>query len=263
MLETAAAAVARLGLTVSLEHIRLEDVIREAGVSRSTVYRRWPLKEMFLGDLLLELAHASAPLSSLGTREANEIVRRTVGGHRDWLRSAGGRQRLIAELLRELAQQDFLRVRASNEWQTYLALTVTFSSLPEGELRQEVQRALASSDRAFINGRAQSVQAVAEMFGLRLRSGVQLSYEDIAHLINASARGLLIKALSWPDLATHHVEGTLFGETEEWSLPALGLFSVASTLLEPDPAVVWDDARIEALWRRLASTDDLLAATTQ
>lgn len=261
MLETAAAEVARLGLTVSLEHIRLEDVIREAGVSRSTVYRRWPQKEMFLGDLLLELARASAPLSSLGGGEAAEIVRSTVVAHRDWLTSIDGRQRLLAELVRKLVDQEFRRILASNEWRTYYALTVTFISLPEGELRQEVQQALASSERTFIAGIVQSMLLVADMLGLRLRSGIDLSYEDVAHVTNALGRGLFIKALVSPELATHTVKGELFGVKAEWSLSALGLFSVVSTWFEPDPDIVWDDARIEPLLQRLESLDDLVEGT--
>lgn len=256
------AAVARLGLTVSLEHIRLEDVIREAGVSRSTVYRRWPQKDMFLGDLLLELARTSIPLSSLGGGEAAEIVRRTVIEHLDWLRSAEGRQRLLAGLVRNLAQWDVQRIRTSNEWRTYFALTVTFISLPEGDLRQQVQRALASSEQKFIDGLAQRTRVVAQMFGLRLRSGMHLSYGGVAYLSNASGRGLIFQTLASPDLAAHTVEGELFGDQEEWSLPALGLWSVVETWLEPDPDVVWDDARIEAVRRQVESTVELFAAAS-
>jgi AcrR family transcriptional regulator len=44
MLQTAVAMVRRSGLTVSLDHISLEDVIRAANVPRSSVYRRWPTR---------------------------------------------------------------------------------------------------------------------------------------------------------------------------------------------------------------------------
>ena len=61
MLRAALAMVNRNGLTVSLEHISFEDVIREADVSRSSAYRRWPRKDLFFGNLVLELAGNPAP----------------------------------------------------------------------------------------------------------------------------------------------------------------------------------------------------------
>jgi AcrR family transcriptional regulator len=260
MLETAAAAVAEAGLTVSLEHIRLEDVIREAGVSRSTVYRRWPQKEMFLGDLLLELARARAPLSSLGGAEVNDAVRRTVLERLDLLETADGRQRLLAELLRTLAEEDVRRIRASSQWRTYLALTATFVSLPDGDLRDRVQEELARSEQEFVEAIASSARAISSMFGLRLRSGVSISYDDIANLIHAFGRGMVIKTLSAPELATRRVEGKLYGDAEAWSLSALGLFSVVATWLEPDPEIVWDRERIDMVRKQLESEGNLLEA---
>jgi hypothetical protein len=62
--------VNRTGLTVSLEHLSVEDVIREAGVARSAVYRRWPYpyKDLFLSDLANELAKAAIPTAAYNTR---------------------------------------------------------------------------------------------------------------------------------------------------------------------------------------------------
>jgi AcrR family transcriptional regulator len=51
--------VHRDGLTVSLDHISLEEVIRDADVSRSAVYRRWPYKDLFFSDLVKELARSA------------------------------------------------------------------------------------------------------------------------------------------------------------------------------------------------------------
>src|ERR1700734_4348659 len=61
MLRAALAMVKRDGLTVSLDHISFEDVIRDADVSRSAVYRRWPYKDLFVSDLVKQLALDAAP----------------------------------------------------------------------------------------------------------------------------------------------------------------------------------------------------------
>src|SRR5674476_636519 len=56
MLEAALALVESQGLTVSLDHLSLENVIARADVSRSSAYRRWPYKDLFLADLLVAVA---------------------------------------------------------------------------------------------------------------------------------------------------------------------------------------------------------------
>lgn len=258
MLETASAALVRSGLTVSLEHIRLEDVIREAGVSRSAVYRRWPHKDLFLGDLLLELARASVPMATTGSEEASEIVRRAVLGRLDWLESPAGRQRLLVEILRETAEHDFHLIYGSHEWRTYLALTVTFSSLPEGELREQVQQALATSENGFIARISRSHRIVANLLGLRLRAG-PVTFDTVAHLVNAIMRGLIFKALATPEVATGRAEGELFGVGGDWSLAALGITGLITTYFEPDPDAEWDRARIDSLRAALAAGKDLFA----
>ena len=53
--------MSQTGLTVSLDHISFEDVIRDADVSRSAVYRRWPYKDLFFSDLVKELATKATP----------------------------------------------------------------------------------------------------------------------------------------------------------------------------------------------------------
>ena len=69
------AMVHRTGLTVSLDHISFEDVIRDADVSRSSVYRRWPYKDLFFSDLVKELAMNATP--TIVADEA-ELIRRVV-----------------------------------------------------------------------------------------------------------------------------------------------------------------------------------------
>lgn len=259
MLSTAAEALSREGLTVSLDHIRLEDVIREAGVSRSTAYRRWPSKEQFLGDLLLELARASEPMAATGSAEASDGIRAVVLEHLGLLKTESGRIQLAATVLRDVAAQDFHRILASPQWRTYLALTVSAVGMPEGPLRTQVQETLAASEQAFIEGIAQSHRMVTTLLGLRIRPETGLTFERLAHLGNAVMRGLITQAMVTPSLSEDRVDGEVFGAHGSWSLPALGAVAVTVGYLEPDPDVAWTRAMTTRLRRRLESGTDFLA----
>jgi AcrR family transcriptional regulator len=243
MLAAALAMVQRTGLTVSLDHISFEDVIRDAGVSRSTVYRRWPHKDLFFSDLVKELARSVTP-GIVG--QEIEMIRDVVADRHDWLDTAEGRQALMAELFRQLSLLDFEALHGSARWRTYLALHATFQSIPDGQLRDQVQAALAQSEHEHIARVARAWQYLASLFGYRLRPGLGVTFEDLATTLNATMRGLVIMALSMPEIAAHRALASPFGAAseDEWSLPAIGLAGIASALLEPDPTVEWDSERI-------------------
>ena len=77
----------------------------------------------------------------------------------------------------------------------------------------------------------------------------------MATLIDATMRGLVIMALSVPDIAAHRTPASPFeaASQDEWSLPAMGLAGLASAFLEPDPAIQWDDERIAAVRQALTA----------
>ena len=243
MLQAALAMVNQSGLTVSLEHISFEDVIREAGVSRSAVYRRWPYKDLFFSDLVKELARDTTPDVTGGELE---LIQQIIARHEDWLQTPQQRHELLLELFRELALFDFQSVYGSPGWRTYLALHATFLSLADGQLRDEVQAALAESERRRAARIAAAWAQLTRLFGYRLRPETGASFGTLATLLSAALRGLVIMALSTPALAGERLRASPFGAAaeQEWSLPALGLASVASGLLEPDPDVSWDDERV-------------------
>lgn len=250
-MQAALAAVHRTGLTVTLEHISFEDVIRDAGVSRSSAYRRWPYKDLFLSDLVKELAKdASATM----IKEEVELIRRAIADHEDWLATAELRHGLVIELVRRLALFDYEAVLHSSEWRTYIALHAAFMSLADGELRNQIQQALALSEEARNSQIASVWQVLAGLFGYRLRSELgTTTFEALARLLTSTLRGLVILSLSRPDLADHRSQAKPFGATtsDDWSLAAIGFASIASAFLEPDPSIEWNQ-------QRLASIQDVL-----
>jgi AcrR family transcriptional regulator len=252
MLQTAVAMVSRAGLTVSLDHISLEVVIREADVSRSAVYRRWPYKDLFFSDLVKELASSAIPTI---LDEELVLIRRVVAGRMDWLDTPERRHCLVIELIRQLALLDFQRLLGSAQWRTYLALNATFLSLADGELRDQVGEALAESEHAHRARVANAWELLAGLFGYRLRPGLGASFETLAALLDATMRGLVIQALSEPDLAAHRAQASPFGAVaeDEWSLAALGAASIATAFLEPDPAIDWDQERLTRVRQSLTT----------
>ncbi|WP_034489088.1 TetR/AcrR family transcriptional regulator [Actinomadura oligospora] len=257
MLEAALAMVHQAGLTVSLDHISFEDVIRDAGVARSAVYRRWPYKDLFFSDLLRELARGTGPASGAGDIAAADSVRRVLLDHLGWVRTPGHRRALAAEVLRQGALREFETFLGSPEWRTYLALHATFLSLPDGDLRTEVQDALTASEHALTQRVAGTYRHVAGLIGLRLRPGLDADFDTVASLASATIRGLVVMAPANPSIVTRRFQANPFGAPEpaEWSQPALGIAGIVMTFLDVDPAVDWTDERVEELRRTLTAAD--------
>jgi len=251
MLQAALDMVNRTGLTVSLDHIGFEDVIRDAGVARSSAYRRWPHKDLFISDLVRHLARNPTP--ALVADEA-ELISRIAAGRLDWIETPEGRQALMVELLRQLPVLDFRTLYESPSWRTYLALHATVLSMGGGPLRDEIQASLALAERDRLSGVARGWQMLADLFGYRLRPELSATFETVATLVSAVLRGLVLLAVSMPEVAEQSGRARPFGATAEadWTLNGLGTAGIASAFLAPDPAVTWDAERLAAVRSALA-----------
>ena len=257
MLRAAVAMVNQTGLTVSLDHLSFEDIIRDARVSRSTVYRRWPYKDLFFSDLLVELARASTPATISTEVETRELLRGIVLDHLDWLDTADRRRQLLLELMRLGSQRDFETMLGSTEWRTYLALHATFLSVANDDLRSVLQAALAESERTFSGRIASAWQLLSRLFGYRLRPELDATFDTIATLASGDLRGHVLMALASPEIATRRIHGRPFGATEaaDWSPAAISIASIAMTFLEPDPTIAWDQQRIAEVRAAFESED--------
>ena len=141
MLRAAVAMVHHAGLTVSLDHISFEDVIRDADVSRSIAHHAGRT-EPFSSDLIEALAEGRVLQGRARGVRADPTGRQRFPGELD---TPGQRHELLTELFRRLALLDFQALADSPEWQTYIALQAALTPSPSRGVR--VRAALAASEQ--------------------------------------------------------------------------------------------------------------------
>jgi len=239
---TAVEQIRRQGMSVSLEHLSLEAIIRESGVSRATAYRHWPTKADFLSEVLVTVVR-STRLEGESAHEVAELGT-LIWDRRADLGSAEGRRNLIVEALRYSTDANFRRVLDSPQWHTYLALNATLRGLPDGPLRVKVQSALAEADVRFVAHRAEVYARLPEPLGYRLVPPLTApeGFTVMSSAAGSMMTGLIVKALARPEIVTDAVPMSPFGSTRtaNWTLPTHHLTGVLLGHLEPDPAITWD-----------------------
>lgn len=251
MLQTAVAALRETGLTVSLEHISMEDVIREAGVSRTAVYRCWPHKDQFIGDLILELAKTAIPIANTRSPEATTQFKDMFLHRLDDLHSPEARWRLATELVVTASSLDFQHTASlSAQWRTYFALVTTVMNLSDEELLASARQAIGASERQYRDRLSRNFGIIAEILGFRLVDPKHVPLAAVADLVIALIRGLILRnQTAEPETETN----------EHVSLPALGLTGILMRCFEIDPTVAWDAARADHLRKMLSESDDFFS----
>lgn len=249
MLAAAMTLVQDRGISTGLESIAFDEVIRRAGVSRTSAYRRWPTRDRFYGDVLLELAHgATLPTPEMGVTEpAAEAVMR----HAPDLSSPQAHRDLVVELLQLSIQADYDLVSTSPEWRTYRLLLASYEGISDDEVRTAVTDALATSERRALEVRARVYAEFTALLGYRLIppfSGPG-GFEFMSRAAGATMRGVLA-LLSLGDTAVDTPQPMrAFGTSKatEWTPAVYMVTSTVLSYIEPDPGVTWDAQRIDDL----------------
>lgn len=221
------------GLRVSLEHLALDHVIREAGVSRTSVYREWPSKDAFYLDLLCELAGPSWQGTAAFDEETIKLTRDVVAERLHLLGTPDGRWRLIREAVRQAARQNFLAVVDSTQWHTYVTLTATAMSLPD-EAQERVRASLHAAESVFVSRMSNFYEDMSVVLGFTLKKPIH-SFETLAAVGASVVEGLGLRHVLMPALVDKVI--TLEGPEgpEDWHLAALGFLGVLEQVIELDP----------------------------
>jgi AcrR family transcriptional regulator len=249
MLDTGRAMAIEAGAALTIEHLRLEEVIQRARVPRSSVYRLWAYREEYIDDLLCYLAGAG---SLFGERpvfdpETFSVAGKVLADNRHLLATPDGRRSLLREVVRVTAHRNYQALSESVPWRLHMALIATLGSTRSGEARKLIAAAL---EEAQLRSRESMVALFGYLMGeigLRLRDPAWTA--DHLQLTG----GLLVQALALRNLQVQAADGALEaaavdallngplpgpglnGEPAEWTLVGYAYLGLVDGFVELDP----------------------------
>lgn len=180
------------GAALTIEHLRLEEVIQRARVPRSSVYRLWPYREDYTDDLLCHLAGAGSWFSErpVFDPETLTVAKKILADNASLLATLDGRRALLREVVRVTAASNYRALTVSTPWRLHMALVATLGSTRTGAARQRIAAALEDAQRRSREAMVAVLGYLAETLGLRLR--------DPAYTLDhvQLAGGLLVQSLA-------------------------------------------------------------------
>lgn len=232
LLETAKTLIRSNGLTVSLEHLRLDELMELASVPKTSFYRVWDNKDAFFARLLEELVQPEGGVGAAYDAETLDIARTVVRENQHLFVNIDGRRRVLAEVVRQAAEHNFSAVRESKSWQTYMAVLATLPGIMDLEVREHIQSALRVAENYFIDKMAAFYDELLPVFHYRLKDG--LTTRHVAAAGAAIVEGLIQRYVVSPELVDEPVPGpAIDGGVTKWHLAALGFLGVIQAMVEP------------------------------
>jgi len=259
------------GAALTIEQLRLEEVIQRARVPRSSVYRMWPYREDYIDDLLSYLA---GPGSYFSERPVNEpdtigVAEKIIGENAHLLAAPEGRRALLCEVVRATIEYNYQELSASAPWRLHMALLATLGSTRSGAARRRIAAALEDSQLRSRESIVAILTQLATVLGLRLRDpAYTLDHVQLSGglLVQAMAlRNVQVQAvLAEPDDADADADAGqaearraeaelrepryvnellnapipgpgLNGQSAQWTLVTYAYLGLVDAFLEPDP----------------------------
>src|ERR1700722_1526129 len=127
MLEAGRSWALSAGVGISLQDVSMEEIIQQALLPRSSVYRLWRFKSGYAADLLIFLA---GPGGYMGGRQVfdpatYDVARKTMAEHAGRLGSWEGRRAVLREVVRLAVTSNFQRMIEDQSWRIHLAMLAT------------------------------------------------------------------------------------------------------------------------------------------
>ncbi len=235
MLEVAVERVHAEGLLLDYANIELEDLIRVAGVPRSTVFRIWPDRAAFVADLVRALFEADPNFGTGFDQPTLSLLDQLIGANADAMRTAEGREIALRDAVRATVAHNMVAVETTAAWRVYRTMSAALASgdaVPGGE---NIRAQLAEIVDRYVDRMAVIYRELNSVFGLRMRNG--LSERDLAVAIVAVIDGMGDHRRISPALIGGSHEVALGPEgPREWHLAALAVYGVYTAFTESVPA---------------------------
>ncbi|MGB6618523.1 MAG: hypothetical protein WBE95_30930 [Trebonia sp.] len=252
MLEAGRELAIESGAALTIEHLRVEEIIQRARVPRSSAYRMWPYREEYIDDLLCYLAGAGNWFNDrpVFDPETFTVLKQAVEDNRELIGSPEGRRALLCEIVRLTVAQNYAALTESGTWRLHMALSATLGSTRSGEARQKIAAALEQSQRVSRDSLVAVFGFLAAELGLRMRHPAA----TIEHM--QLAGGLLVQSVALRNVQVRAAAGGddsgeaalvdtllnaplpgpgLHGQPAEWTLAAFAYLGVVDAFIELDP----------------------------
>ena len=234
MLDVAVERVKAEGLLLDYANIELEDLIRVAGVPRSTVFRIWPDRVAFVADLVRALFEADPGFETGFDGETLEILHEALGRPSDRVRSVEDRQVALRSVIRVTVAHNIVAVESSVAWRAYKTMSAALASgdaVPGGD---EIRALLSEIEDAYVERMAAMYGHLNEAIGIRMRAGV--TEQDLALAIMSVIDGMSDHRRINPPFIDRPRAVALGSDGEQdWHLAALAVYGVYSCLTETAP----------------------------
>ncbi|WP_240658681.1 hypothetical protein [Microbacterium sp. CPCC 204701] len=225
MLQVAIERVRAEGLLLDYANIELEDLIRAAGVPRSTVFRIWPDRVAFVADLVRALFEADPGFDTGIDDATRDLLRRSVAANPEAMRTVEGRQAGLREAVRVTVAHNMVVVEETIAWRAYRTMSAALASgdaVPGGG---EIRELLSELEGRYLDRMAEIYRALNDAFGLRMREG--LTERDLAVAVMAMIEGMSDHSRISPSMAGAPRVVSLGPEApDEWHLAGIAVYGI-------------------------------------
>lgn len=231
MLQVAVERVRAEGLLLDYANISLEDLIRAAGVPRSTVFRIWPDRVAFVADLVRALFEADPGFDTGFDDETLRVLQGAVAEGSGSTAAPAGREAALRAVVRLAVAHNIVAVESSVAYRAYKTMSAALASgdaVPGGE---EIRALLSEIEDRYLDRMAAMYRALNDALGIRMRTGVD--ERDLAVSIMATIDGMTDHRRINPSMIDAPRVVDLGGEGPgEWHVAALAVYGVYTAFTE-------------------------------